>query len=182
MAFWVRGFSGMRKTYNSALIAGAISLVVSLNAFATFSSHDEDGSGWKHRPYFDFGKPIDFVGSDIPNFAGGFPFANYDHVIGEREKLRLLLAEGFDWLSQWNANFPETLSEFLASCNDDYPEFRKRWGHGHPHSDGDGEWGYTHETTSGVGFEGASPVPVPASAWLFGSALALISVVQRKRR
>jgi len=121
---------------------------------------------------------------DISDFANGF-FLTIQNTLTVKSKVRTPVPSGdeSDWLGQWKDK-SGSMAEYLANCNVDYKKFKKHWYDWKRLRYGDHENGdrlFMQKKVIGIGLGGAPEVPVPASAWLFGSALGIVTVIRRRK-
>lgn len=119
---------------------------------------------------------------DISDFSNGFFLTIQNKLKVKNQTRSPVSSEDSDWVSQWSDSELDSMAEFLANCNDQIQALKERW-HGQGHGFGYGDFDMLSMQKLGleIGLGGSSEVPVPASVWLFGSALGLITVVKRKK-
>lgn len=121
---------------------------------------------------------------DISDFANGF-FLTIQNTLTVKSRTRTPVpADQSSWLGQWHDK-PGSMAEYLANCNVDYQKFKKLWYDWwrlKGQSYGEGDHLFMQKKVIGIGLGSTPEVPVPASVWLFGSALGLVSVISRKKK
>ena len=121
---------------------------------------------------------------DISDFSNGFFLTIKNTLTVKSKKRSPVSVEDSEWLSQCGEK-PGSIAKLLADGHDynKLKQFKKRWWHGNRNGRGyhDSDRLFMQKEIIGIGLGGSSEVPVPAAAWLFGSALCLVSAIKRKK-